>query len=212
MNERRYQAGGLRIEYRAEGDMKVPVLRGHAARFDVWTTLYEYGRYRWREILKPGAFANAIAERQDVRGLFNHDPNHVLFRTKSNTLTLVEDELGLTFEGEVLDSQTNRDLVIEPVRRGDLDGCSFAFTVRKEGEVTTEYERDGRDFIDRELRDVNLWDVSVVTYPQYDGTDVSVRSAQEQLKRHADRIERARRDEQRARWEMRLRLAEAGGA
>jgi HK97 family phage prohead protease len=193
--ERRY-TNGIAVERRSVNGVEVPILRGHAAVFGEWTTLYESRSWVWREVVRPGAFAAAIAERQDVRGLFNHDPNFVLGRTSSNTLQIREDARGLLSEYEVLDSQTIRDLVITPVQRQDITGQSFAFLPRNDGtEVITRkedgsvvyetpgervtYRKDERDRIveERELLSVDLFDVSVVTYPAYTGSDVSARNA-----------------------------------
>lgn len=155
---------GLGLETRSEGELSVPVLRGHAAVYDSWTTLYDGQFLKYREIIRPGAFRDAIAEAQDVRLLFNHDRNFVLARTASRTLTLSEDGRGLLAVADLLDSPTIRDLVLGPVRRGDITGMSFGFTIRPGGETRTEYERDGVTHVDRELSALDLFDVSVVTY------------------------------------------------
>ena len=192
--ERRFASSGTRIERRAVDGVEVPVLRGHAAVFDQWTTLYEGRYWVWREVIRPGAFATAIAERQDVVGLFNHDANHVLARTASRTLVLEQDDRGLADTMELLDSQTNRDLVIGPVERGDISGQSFAFLARNDGKevitrnddgtiiversgerITLREEKD-RTIEEREILSVDLFDVSVVTRPAYGGTDVALRS------------------------------------
>jgi HK97 family phage prohead protease len=187
----------LRIERRASGDGETakPVIIGHASVFNSWTTLYESRYVTMREIVRPGAFKRAIAENQDVRALFNHDVNFVLGRTASGTLALREDGDGLMSETEAPDTPTIRDLVIGPIERGDIDGMSFAFTPRLSDSVTRTEGKDGteiierggdritirpdgdRDIVERELLDVDLFDISIVTYPQYEGTDVGLRSA-----------------------------------
>jgi uncharacterized protein len=194
--ERRLAATpAARIESRQVDGVDVSVLAGHAAVFDVWTTLYDANDFTWREVVRPGAFSRAIAEAQDVRALWNHDANFILGRTTSGTLKLREDEKGLWSETELLDTQTVRDLVVAPIRRGDVSGMSFAFVVANDGaEVRTRKEdgtvvvertgervtfrRDGDRMIEeRELLRLDLYDVSPVVYPQYDGTDVYLRSA-----------------------------------
>lgn len=196
--ERRLQpTPGLRLETRAavEGQPERKQIVGHAVVFNQPTTLYE-GRYLvYREMIRPGAFTNALKEKQDVRALFNHDSNFVLGRTKSGTLTLEQDETGLLSRTDPPDTQTIRDLVLSPIERGDVSGMSFAFTVRagekvvtttdeegtvtidRGGEVITEREEGDKLVIEREVKDANLFDVSPVTYPAYDGTDVALRSA-----------------------------------
>lgn len=192
--ERRIIRGDLKIKRRAKGDGGArPRIVGHAARFDEWTTLYEGTYWVWREVVRPGAFANAIAEKQDVRCLLNHDPNFILGRTKAGTLRLKEDAVGLLSDADAPDTQTIRDLALSPIDRGDIDGMSFAFGVRRADKVVTSTEagitvidaggeritirREGdREIEERELLDLDLYDVSPVVYPAYEGTDVAMRS------------------------------------
>jgi uncharacterized protein len=186
----------LKVETRAEGDGPAKTrVTGHAAVYNQWTTLYEGRYWTWREILRPGCFKNALAEKQDVRELFNHDGNFILGRTKSGTLSLTSDDTGLLSDCEPPDTQTIRDLVIVPCQRGDIDGMSFAFMPRRGAKIVSTEDADGTRVIDmggervtlryegdmlieeREILDADLFDVSVVTFPQYDGTDVAVRAA-----------------------------------
>jgi HK97 family phage prohead protease len=194
--ERRIQAQPeLRIERRAEGSSQTPYLVGYSAVFNEWTTLYESASWVWREIIRPGAFSAAIAERQDVRALLNHDHNFVLGRTTSGTLALSERDKGLLQETKLSASQMINDLVVIPIERGDISGMSFSFAVRngntgqtivdrgdgtliikRAGERITEYEKGDTLYTDRELLAVDLLDVTVATYPAYAGTSVGLRA------------------------------------
>lgn len=168
---------GLRVETRDEGGS--PQIVGHAAVFNEWTTLYEGRSYRIREQLFPGCFDNALAEAQDVRCLLNHDANYVLGRTRSGTLSLSTDDRGLLSVTDPPDTQLVRDMVLSPVGRGDMSGMSFGFVPRAQGFRTDEYEADdGRTNYDITLTDLDLFDVSVVVYPAYEGTDVGLRSVE----------------------------------
>jgi uncharacterized protein len=168
-------------------------LVGHAAVFDQWTTIYSDGWGEMRERIKPGAFARAIKDQHDVRALFNHDPNFVLGRTTAGTLQLVEDDAGLRVTIAPPNTPTINDLVMAPIRRGDVDGMSFAFVAtvgdearqdNADGSVVIERGGDrltvrwdkGRELIERELLDLDLYDVSAVTYPAYDGTSIAAHS------------------------------------
>lgn len=167
--ERRFfVTGGLRIERRGEGK---PVLVGHAAVFNERSE--NLGGFR--EVVAPGAFAEAV-QKDDVRALFNHDPNFVLGRNTAGTLRLAEDKRGLAYEVELPDTQTIRDLVIAPVERGDVTGSSFGFRVRPGGQ---DWAEDDDGVLIRTLKDVRLFDVSPVTFPAYPQTDVAVRSLAE---------------------------------
>ena len=88
----------------------------------------------FKERIAPGTFTRALKEKQDVRFLFNHSADAgVLGRVKSGTLTLSEDARGLAFRCDLPDTQQARDLHTS-IKRGDLDSCSFAFSVAPGGE------------------------------------------------------------------------------
>lgn len=128
----------------------------------------------FREIIAPGAFDDRLND--DVRALFNHDPNYVLGRTKSGTLSLSIDETGLRYEVDFPNTTIANDL-LESIKRGDVDQSSFAFTV-DEDEFT---EADG--VIIRTIHRVKkLFDVSPVTYPAYPDATVGARSLEAYLK------------------------------
>lgn len=124
----------------------------------------------FREVIRPGAFARAIEEGADVRALWNHDPNFVLGRRGSGTLAVSEDEHGLRYVVRPPRAQWAEDLQ-ETIGRGDVNRSSFAFVVRLE-RWTQDVENG---FSLRELLDVDLIDVSPVTYPAYEGTSVGLR-------------------------------------
>ena len=126
------------------------------------------------ERIKPGAFDRALAEKQDVRALFNHDANHVLGRTTSGTCRLSCDSVGLRYDVDLPNTQFARDLA-ESVSRGDVSGSSFAFSVDKEGQQI-ERAKDGMTY--RNIVDADLYDVSVVTYPAYESATSGIRSAE----------------------------------
>lgn len=150
-------------ELRAEMDGDKPKIRGYAAVFGSWSE--NLGGFR--EIIRPGAFAKTIRE-ADVRALYNHDANLVLGRTKSGTLRLIEDEVGLRIEVDPPDTQYARDLMTS-IGRGDVDQMSFGFRVIKD-----EWRTDLKP-AERELIEVALYDVSPVTFPAYPATSVNVR-------------------------------------
>jgi HK97 family phage prohead protease len=148
-----------------------PRIVGHAA---VFHRLSEPIWGMFVEQVAPGTFARAIRERQDVRALVDHDPKYLLGRTKSGTLTLSEDDVGLLAEIRPPDTQAARD-VMTSIKRGDIDQMSFSFAARKDL-WEAEAGPDGMDL--RTLLDVDLYDVSAVTYPAYPDTDLAVRCHQ----------------------------------
>lgn len=143
----------------------MPGIEGYAAVFN-----QKSADMGFREIVLRGAFDRTLANNSDVRGLVDHASPMVLGRTKSGTLLLEVDEHGLKMKIPTLpDTSYARDLVVK-MEREDVDGMSFAFDTRSDRWRT----EDGEEI--RELVDVDLFDVSVVTYPAYPQTEVALRS------------------------------------
>ena len=145
-------------------------IEGHAAVFDSWSETLG-GTFPFKEKVRKGAFAESIG-RDDIRALFNHDPNYVLGRNRAGTLELVEDDVGLRVRITPPDTSWARDITTS-IRRGDISQMSIGFVVEDD-------EWSSKDGIDtRELKKVRLFDVSPVTFPAYTATDVGVRAMQE---------------------------------
>ncbi len=165
---RTFNVGEIRAEGDGEGSKKII---GYAAKFNELSE--DLGGFR--EVIAPGAFANAI-QNSDVRCLWDHLSHIVLGRNKSGTLRMKEDETGLQFECDSPDTQLVRDMVLSPISRGDVSQCSFGFRT-----ITDSWRKQNDEWI-RTLEEVELFDVSPVTYPAYQATEValrSLRSAQE---------------------------------
>jgi hypothetical protein len=169
-------------EFRAVTDDKgIRHIVGHAA---VFNTLSE-DMGGWRERILPGAFTRAIKE-NDVRALWNHNSDIVLGRsknTKNRTLLLSEDNEGLGTDILPPDTQFVKDMVLTPIDRGDVDKMSFGFMVRVYPDGTRGVRwvvENGEDI--RELLDLELFDVSPVTFPAYPDTEVGLRSLEEHRK------------------------------
>lgn len=150
------------------------VLRGYAAVFDQPTT--RQNDYAGTETIGRTAFDGLLSD--DVVALVNHDMSQLLGRTSSKTLRIDRDSHGLSFELDLPDTQLGRD-VRALVARGDLAGMSFSAEVgtverSKGGVVHTAFKR--------------LFDVSVVTMPAYEGTEVVARSARGQSARREQLI------------------------
>ena len=97
----------------------------------------------------------------------------LLARFSSGTLKLEVDEVGLRFEFAVPNTTLGND-VYELVKRGDVSQCSFEFKVESEA---WKYAESGDELDERTITAISeLWDVSLVTYPAYEGTSVDARS------------------------------------
>lgn len=153
------------LELRAEGDGAQRRLGGYAAVFNSLTDLGPF-----QERIAPGAFAKALAA-GDIRALWNHNPDYPLGRTTNQTLRLLEDDRGLAFTLDLPDTQAGRDAHTS-VTRGDVTGVSFGFSVPFGGDS---WERvDGKRV--RTLLEVELYEISPVTFPAYEATSVQQRS------------------------------------
>lgn len=148
------------LEVRASADGKT--LTGYAAVFDSPSEPLP-----WTEYVRRGAFTKTINDGADVRLLIDHE-GIPLARTKSGTLTLEEDDYGLRIAAELDDANPDAARVISALRRGDLSQMSFAFQTVKDSWNS--------DRSTRELKEVRLHDVSVVTYPAYEETLAEVRT------------------------------------
>lgn len=154
----------------ADSDGGGATIEGHAAVFDSWSETLG-GIFPFKEIVRKGAFNESIGK-DDIRALFNHDPNYVLGRNRAGTLELVEDDIGLRVKIAPPDTSWAKD-ILTSIRRGDITQMSIGFIVEDDKWST----KDRMDV--REIRKVQLFDVSPVTFPAYTATDVGVRAMQE---------------------------------
>jgi HK97 family phage prohead protease len=176
MDKRYNPNAGLSLDFGSDK----PRFRGYAAVFnspsEVLSERHDGRTIRFREVIRPGAFKDVLAS-ADVRALINHDPNYVLarYRGGQGDLTLAEDSHGLRFEFEVDDELSYVRNLKRNVEKQRVTGCSFAFDIRKDGEIWREEE--GLAFHDIH-RVSGLSDISICTFPAYANTSVSVRCLQ----------------------------------
>jgi len=127
------------------------IIEGYFAVFNQETELWS-GAF---EEISPEAFDGSLSN--DIRALTNHETTLVLGRNKSGTLKLSVDSRGL----------------YERVKRGDVDQCSFGFNILNE---ETDWREDGT--VKWLLKEIDLHEVSVVTFPAYEDTGVQARHNQ----------------------------------
>jgi len=138
------------------------VLRGYAS-----VTEAQYPIGYAQEVISRGAFQRTLREKPDVVALWNHDDSSPLARTTAGNLRLTEDETGLLVEMEPIDTQAGRDLRVA-VRSGVVTAMSFGFIVKADRFE----ERDGK--VTRVIDDVELHEVSAVTWPANPATSLTV--------------------------------------
>lgn len=143
---------------------------GHASTWEPYS-IGDPKRFGFVERFDRHAFDRAIAEEQDVRYLVNHDPSLLLARTASSTMALATDKRGLRVEATLADTSAGRDLRTL-LERGDISHMSIGFVATAD---RWESQKDGTEL--RTVLDVDLYDVSAVTFPANPTTDASLRSA-----------------------------------
>jgi len=161
--------GKVRIEKRSDGKSQIVGYGAVFYRSGEPGTEYEL----WSNVVErvaPTAFATALSRPDDVRALFNHDPNFVLGRSSSGTMTLSVDDRGLRYVIDPPDTQQARDLIAS-IERGDISGSSFSFSVNSE--TWTDPVNGGPEV--RTINDVTLYDVGPVTFPAYEATAAGMR-------------------------------------
>src|SRR5258706_3130819 len=160
------------LDRRALGECRVDLqedrkIRGYALVFHKPSV--DLGGFR--EIMLPESVDRTLREAIDVRALVDHDTSKVLGRMKAGTLALRKTPQGLQVEIDPPNTTAARD-ILESVNRGDVSGMSFAFRVLTDAW----HEEDGQPI--REVVDMRISEVSVVTFPAYPDTSVSLRALQ----------------------------------
>src|SRR5690625_3160097 len=158
---------GVDLQTRADEQSDKKVIEGYFSVFNSETELFP-GAF---EEIAPGAFDNTLSN--DIRALINHDTAFVLGRNKSNTLDLKIDSRGLWGAIKINEKDSDALNLYERVKRGDVDQCSFGFNILKED---TDYREDGS--VKWTIREIDLHEVSVVTFPAYPETSVQARMQQ----------------------------------
>lgn len=163
----------------SEAEGKDTHIEGYASVFDSWSETLGGDILPFREKVIKGAFSESIAN-DDIRALYNHDPNYVLGRNKAGTLELQEDDKGLYVRIKPPKAQWAKDLMCS-IKRGDVDSMSFGFAV-----ILDKWYSDSSGGDVRELIKVKLYDVSPVTFPAYPATECDVRSVYDKRKQQLD--------------------------
>lgn len=101
--------------------------------------------------------------------IYNHDYANILASVKAGTLDVNVDEKGLAFKATLPDTTVAND-VYENIKAGNLDSMSFGFSV-----LADEWQQADDGSYTRQIDKIeNLYELSVVTLPAYDGTELTV--------------------------------------
>ena len=160
----------FRTKFEITRDEQTPderTIEGYFALYESETELWA-GSY---EIISKGAFENTI-QKNDIRALWNHNTQYVLGRNKNGSLQLKADDKGLFATIKLPNTQYAEDLY-SLVQRGDIDQASFGFNI-----IDEELEELADGGYRWRIKDIDLHEISVVTFPAYENTSVQAREKQ----------------------------------
>lgn len=177
----RTECAELQVREAAEGEAPSRTITGYAILFGVPSApLWSDEDSEAREVIAPDAITKELLDGCDIKFTMFHDRQLILARSKSGngTLTYTVDEKGAKFEFEAPNT-ADGDKALELVRRGDISGCSFAFTTRYWDS----------DFVERTTKVVNgftqitytvkavtgVYDFTLAADPAYPDTSVEAR-------------------------------------
>lgn len=186
MAKKELEQRSFNFEVRAEETEQGNIITGRPIVYDSRTDLGWFD-----EIIESGALN--FTDLTDVRFLVNHDTSRIpLARSRRNngnsTMQLSPDDQGMAIRVS-LDTENNSEArsLYSAVKRGDISGMSFMFAIRDE-----EWDDLDSDHPTRRIKSIStVVEVSAVTFPAYDATEINARS-KEALESARSALEKAR--------------------
>lgn len=199
--KREFRVEGIRLREAEEGKQS-RTITGYAIVFNSPYVMYEDKRDVLREVISPSAITREVLDSNDFVMTMFHNDQLVLARAKNGegTLRYDVDEKGVSFEFDAPHT-ADGDKALELVKRGDIDGCSFAFTTEDDNEeyVSCKSETvDGKIVTTYSVNKVTgLYDFTLTPRPAYGETECSCRDLVKRLrdKLAQDDVEELRRRE-----------------
>lgn len=176
LNEREYRRIDVtNLEARTDGDNQ-KIVEGYATTFDQEYPLWDSGDYRVVESIDRKAFSET--DMSDVIMQYDHE-GRVFARVKNNTLQLTIDNHGLKIRADLGGTELGRQLY-EEIQGGYTDKMSFGFSVSKDERTEERDQENNKITIHRKITGIKkLYDVSAVSIPANDTTEISARSCGE---------------------------------
>ena len=180
----------LHIREAAEDETPSRTITGYAILFNVPSApLWSDEDSEAREVIAPEAVTKEFLDGQDIKMTMFHDSHSLLARSNKGggTLSYTVDDKGVMFEFTAPNT-VDGDKALELVRRGDISGCSFAFTthyfdsdfVERQSKVAA----NGVNNITYRVKAVTgIYDFTLAANPYYPDTSVEVRELTAELKR-----------------------------
>lgn len=180
----------LHVRELAEGEAPSRTITGYAILFNVPSApLWSDEDSEAQEVIAPEAVTKELLDGQDIKMTMFHDRQLILARSNKGggTLSYTVDEKGVAFEFDAPNT-VDGDKALELVRRGDISGCSFAFTTRYYDsdfvERQSEVAPNGVNKITYRVKAVTgIYDFTLAADPYYPDTSVEAREFAKELKR-----------------------------
>lgn len=208
---RQIRRNDMRPEFRTvDGDNDKLIVEGHACTFNEPYLLYKYSDCEVYEQIDRNAFLEC--DMSDVIMQFDH-AGRVFARTRNNTLEVQPDNEGLFTRADLSKSSGGPDLYAD-IKNGVIDRMSFAFTVLEDKREVTEDHENGITTVLRTITKIGkLYDVSAVSIPANDGTDISARNFSDGViaEIKAERLKTQEKEHRKARLKLKLKLSEMEG-
>lgn len=175
-----YTPGSIQVRANEDGSSS-RTISGYAIVFNQASEpFYDDDQEQIREVIAPEAVTQQLLDRSDILMTLFHDNTEILGRSKNGegTLKYSVDAHGVAFEFDAPNT-IDGERALELVRRGDIQGCSFAFTadyynpsvVEKKSET-----RDGKVYTTYTVRQMDgIYDFTLTPRPAYEQTSVEAR-------------------------------------
>lgn len=149
------------------GQQQGKVISGYAILFNEPSQPMPVDNSTFTETISPQALQGVDLSKLVM--IYNHDYANILASVKAGTLDVNVDEKGLAFKATLPDTTVAND-VYENIKAGNLDSMSFGFSV-----LADEWQQADDGSYTRQIDKIeNLYELSVVTLPAYDGTELTV--------------------------------------
>lgn len=172
-NEKETRNRSTDIELREINEENNRTIGGYALKYNQRSEiLTDYWGDEFVEEFAQGAFDKSLQERSQ-KALWNHKSEFPLGSVKSGTLRFNSDSTGLNYDIDLPNNSWGDD-ALESIKRGDVDGSSFAFTVIDD--KWSEIEIEGRTMLKRTVLEAEIHEVSPSTFPAYSSSEIKLRS------------------------------------
>lgn len=201
VNNREYRSMVFEVRSADSEDDQSRIVEGYATRFNTPYQLYAWDGYEVNEQIDAHAFDDC--DMTDTIMQYDHQ-GRVFARVSNKTLQLEVDQIGLKVTADLGGTEEGRKLY-EEIKGGYTTKMSFGFVVKTD-ERKSEYDHEyNKTVVLRTITAISkLYDVSAVSIPANDVTEISARSFSDGVIREA-KAERLKREIKRSKLMAKMR-------